>query len=136
MVYKSLYASLLKYHFLIKTSSNCFLFQISQVEDKRVEGVMVVPVYGSMTSRAQKRIFTPPPAGIRKVVVATEIASTSLTVDGIVYVIDSGYVKQTMYNARTGLDSLKIMPISRSEAQQRAGRAGRTQPGECYRLYE
>ena len=97
---------------------------------------MVVPVYGSMTSQAQRRIFTPAPEGIRKVVVATEIASTSLTVEGVVYVVDAGFVKQSIYNPKTGLDSLKIVPISRAEAKQRAGRAGRTRPGECYRIYE
>ena len=104
--------------------------------NKDVEGLMVLPVYGAMTGAAQQRIFDPAPKGIRKVIVATDIASTSLTVDGVVYVVDAGFVKQTMYDPKTGLDALKIVPISRSEAAQRAGRAGRTQEGICYRLYE
>lgn len=96
---------------------------------------MVLPVYGSMPTGMQQRIFSPAPRGVRKVVVATDIASTSLTIGGIVYVVDSGFVKQKEFNAHTGLESLQIVPISRSEARQRAGRAGRTQPGVCYRLY-
>ncbi|KAJ3625374.1 hypothetical protein Zmor_004281, partial [Zophobas morio] len=73
--------------------------------------------------------------GIRKVVVSTNIAATSITIDGIKYVVDSGFVKQNIFDASTGLQSLAVVPISHSEAKQRAGRAGRTSPGKCYRLY-
>lgn len=97
---------------------------------------MVLPVFGAMTATAQQRIFEAAPQGVRKIIVATEIASTSLTVDGVVFVVDSGFVKQTMYDAKTGLDALKIVPISRSEAAQRSGRAGRTREGICFRIYE
>jgi len=71
----------------------------------------------------------------RKVVVATNIAETSLTINGIVYVIDPGFAKQKVYNPRIRVESLLVSPISRASAQQRAGRAGRTQPGKCFRLY-
>ncbi|KAL0337277.1 UNVERIFIED_CONTAM: putative pre-splicing factor ATP-dependent RNA helicase DEAH5 [Sesamum calycinum] len=73
--------------------------------------------------------------GKRKVVVATNIAEASLTIDGIFYVIDPGFAKQNVYNPKQGLDSLVITPISQASAKQRAGRAGRTGPGKCYRLY-
>ena len=73
--------------------------------------------------------------GARKVVIATNIAETSLTIDGICYVIDSGFVKQKSFNARSGMESLLVTPISQAAAQQRSGRAGRTQPGKCFRLY-
>jgi len=69
------------------------------------------------------------------VVLATNIAETSLTIDGIVYVIDPGYCKQSSYNARTGMESLVITPISKASANQRAGRAGRVSPGKAFRLY-
>ncbi|KAF8390610.1 hypothetical protein HHK36_025137 [Tetracentron sinense] len=81
------------------------------------------------------RVFSPAPANCRRFIVATNIAETSLTVDGVVYVIDSGYVKQRQYNPSTGMYSLDIVQISRVQANQRAGRAGRTCPGKCYRLY-
>jgi HrpA-like RNA helicase len=71
----------------------------------------------------------------RQVVIATNIAATSVTIDGIKFVVDSGYVKQKQYDARTGMDALVVTTISRSAAEQRAGRAGRTQSGKCYRLY-
>ncbi|KAL2928776.1 putative pre-mRNA-splicing factor ATP-dependent RNA helicase DEAH5 [Bienertia sinuspersici] len=83
----------------------------------------------------QSRIFDPAPPGKRKVVVATNIAEASLTIDGIFYVVDPGFAKQNVYNPKQGLDSLVITPISQASAKQRAGRAGRTGPGKCYRLY-
>jgi pre-mRNA-splicing factor ATP-dependent RNA helicase DHX15/PRP43 len=71
----------------------------------------------------------------RKCVVSTNIAETSLTIDGIVYVIDPGFAKQKMYNPRLRVESLLVSPISKASAKQRAGRAGRTRPGKCFRLY-
>ncbi|KIJ94146.1 hypothetical protein K443DRAFT_125337 [Laccaria amethystina LaAM-08-1] len=90
----------------------------------------------------QQRIFDAPPAARspggppgRKVVVSTNIAETSLTIDGIVYVVDPGFSKQKVYNPRIRVESLLVSPISKASAQQRAGRAGRTRPGKCFRLY-
>jgi ATP-dependent RNA helicase DHX8/PRP22 len=83
----------------------------------------------------QSRIFEPAPPGARKVVIATNIAETSLTIDGIYYVVDPGFAKKNAYDPRLGMDSLVVTPISQAEARQRAGRAGRTGPGKCYRLY-
>ncbi|XP_073429067.1 probable ATP-dependent RNA helicase DHX40 isoform X1 [Dendrobates tinctorius] len=105
------------------------------VFDSTVEGLLILPLYGSMSTDQQKRIFLPPPKGIRKCVVATNIAATSVTIEGIRYVIDSGFVKQLNHNPRAGLDVLEVVPISKSEAAQRAGRAGRTAPGKCHRIY-
>ncbi|KAM4048451.1 putative ATP-dependent RNA helicase DHX40 isoform 2-T2 [Anomaloglossus baeobatrachus] len=105
------------------------------VFDSTVEGLLILPLYGSMPTDQQKRIFLPPPKGIRKCVVATNIAATSVTIEGIRYIIDSGFVKQMNHNPRAGLDVLEIVPISKSEAVQRAGRAGRTAPGKCHRIY-
>ena len=104
--------------------------------------IKVLPLYSTLPPPMQQRIFeaAPPPrrpgapAG-RKIVVSTNIAETSLTIDGIVYVIDPGFAKQKVYNPRIRLESLLVSPISRASAHQRAGRAGRTQPGKCFRLY-
>ena len=93
------------------------------------------PVYGALPSEMQSKIFDPAPPGTRKVVVATNIAETSLTIDGIYYVVDPGFVKQKIYNPKSCMDSLVVTPISQAAASQRAGRAGRTGPGKCYRLY-
>ena len=97
--------------------------------------VVITPVYASLHPSQQKRIHEPTPAGSRKIVIATNIAETSLTVDGIVYVIDCGLVKQNYYNQYTMVEELTQVAISQASAGQRAGRAGRTQPGECMRLY-
>lgn len=97
--------------------------------------LLILPVYSALPSEMQTRIFEPAPPGSRKVVIATNIAETSLTIDGIFYVVDPGFVKQKVFNAKTGMDSLVVTPISQAQAKQRAGRAGRTGPGKCYRLY-
>eukprot|EP01121_Diplochlamys_sp_Union-15-3_P006129 TRINITY_DN16640_c0_g1_i1.p1 TRINITY_DN16640_c0_g1~~TRINITY_DN16640_c0_g1_i1.p1 ORF type:complete len:603 (-),score=113.94 TRINITY_DN16640_c0_g1_i1:51-1859(-) len=100
-----------------------------------------LPLYSTLPPALQQRIFEPAPAskpGLppgRKIVVATNIAETSLTIDGIVYVIDPGFAKQKVYNPRIRVESLLVSPISQASAKQRAGRAGRTQPGKCFRLY-
>jgi ATP-dependent RNA helicase DHX8/PRP22 len=83
----------------------------------------------------QSRIFDPAPPGARKVVIATNIAETSITIDEIYYVVDPGFVKQNAYDPKLGMDSLVITPVSQAQANQRAGRAGRTGPGKCFRLY-
>lgn len=102
----------------------------------------VYPLYGTLPPAQQQRIFepAPPPRGPnkrpgRKCIVATNIAETSLTIDGIVYVVDPGFSKQKVYNPRIRVESLLVSPISKASAQQRAGRAGRTRPGKCFRLY-
>ncbi|XP_064880540.1 probable ATP-dependent RNA helicase DHX40 isoform X3 [Oncorhynchus nerka] len=105
------------------------------VQDHKVEGLLILPLYGSMPTDQQKQIFQPPPPGIRKCVVATNIAATSLTINGIKYIVDSGFVKQLNHNSRVGMDILEVVPISKSEALQRAGRAGRTSAGKCFRIY-
>lgn len=105
------------------------------VHDRTVEGLLILPLYGSMPTDQQRQIFQAPPKGIRKCVVATNIAATSLTINGIKYIVDSGFVKQLNHNSRVGLDILEVVPISKSEAQQRAGRAGRTSAGKCFRIY-
>jgi pre-mRNA-splicing factor ATP-dependent RNA helicase DHX16 len=97
--------------------------------------LIVAPVYGALPSEAQQLIFNPAPPGSRKVVLATNIAETSLTIDGISFVIDAGLEKQLSYNSSTGMDSLVTVPCSRASAEQRAGRAGRTGPGMAFRLY-
>ncbi|CAG9095713.1 unnamed protein product [Plutella xylostella] len=100
-----------------------------------VPELIILPVYSALPSEMQTRIFEPAPPGSRKVVIATNIAETSLTIDGVYYVVDPGFVKQKVYNSKTGMDSLVVTPISQAAAKQRAGRAGRTGPGKCYRLY-
>jgi len=102
----------------------------------------VYPLYGTLPPQQQQKIFDPAPPPSRpggppgrKVIVGTNIAETSLTIDGIVYVVDPGFSKQKVYNPRIRVESLLVSPISKASAQQRAGRAGRTRPGKCFRLY-
>lgn len=95
----------------------------------------VYPIYSTLPADVQKRIFTRQNSERRKVVVATNIAETSLTVDGIRYVVDCGLVKLKLFNPKLGMDVLQVVPISLANAQQRSGRAGRTGPGVAYRLY-
>uniref|UniRef100_A0A8C0G6U7 RNA helicase n=1 Tax=Chelonoidis abingdonii TaxID=106734 RepID=A0A8C0G6U7_CHEAB len=101
----------------------------------KIPELLVLPIYANLPSDMQAKIFEPTPPGARKVVVATNIAETSLTIDGIIYVIDPGFCKQKSYNARTGMESLIVTPCSRASANQRAGRAGRVAAGKCFRLY-
>ena len=100
-----------------------------------VPELIILPVYSALPSEMQSKIFDPAPPGSRKVVIATNIAETSITIDQIYYVIDPGFVKQNAYDPKLGMDSLIVTPISQAQAKQRAGRAGRTGPGKCFRLY-
>ena len=116
--------------------------KLSSAPSSTVGPVAVVPLYSSLPPAQQQKIFDPPPPPARpggppgrKVIVSTNIAETSLTIDGVVYVVDPGFVKQKVYNPRTRVESLLVSPISRASAHQRAGRAGRTRPGKCFRLY-
>ncbi|XP_041365448.1 ATP-dependent RNA helicase DHX8-like isoform X2 [Gigantopelta aegis] len=111
------------------------LYERMKALGPEVPELLILPVYSALPSEMQTRIFDPAPLGSRKVVIATNIAETSLTIDGIYYVVDPGFVKQKVYNSKTGMDQLIVTPISQAQAKQRAGRAGRTGPGKCYRLY-
>lgn len=95
----------------------------------------ILPIYSQMPADLQAKIFDKAAPGVRKVIVATNIAETSLTVDGIMYVVDAGYSKLKVYNPRMGMDTLQITPISQANASQRAGRAGRTGPGKAFHLF-
>eukprot|EP00850_Spirogloea_muscicola_P012372 SM000079S22490 [mRNA] locus=s79:571012:578025:+ [translate_table: standard] len=95
----------------------------------------VVPLYAALSARQQFRAFAPPPDGARLVVVATNVAETSLTIPGIRYVVDSGRAKVRSYDLKSGVSHFMVQWISKASANQRAGRAGRTGPGHCYRLY-
>ncbi|KAJ0355872.1 hypothetical protein KNSL1_000359 [Colletotrichum chrysophilum] len=100
-----------------------------------IKELVICPIYANLPSELQAKIFEPTPEGARKVVLATNIAETSLTIDGIVYVIDPGFVKENVYNPATGMENLVVTPCSRASANQRSGRAGRVGPGKCFRLY-
>ena len=112
------------------------------IRESDVGPMVVYPLYGTLPPAQQQRIFDKAPGPLRKggrpgrkCIVATNIAETSLTIDGIVYVVDPGFSKQKIYNPRSRVESLLVSPISKASAQQRAGRAGRTRPGKCFRLY-
>lgn len=109
--------------------------QLMSSAKKAVPKLMILPIYSQLPADLQAKIFQKAEEGARKCIVATNIAETSLTVDGIFYVIDTGYSKMKVYNPRMGMDALQVFPVSRAAADQRAGRAGRTGPGTCYRLY-
>lgn len=116
--------------------------QAAELDTHKYGPLVVYPLYSSLTPAQQKKIFDKAPAPLttggkpgRKIVVSTNIAETSLTIDGIVYVVDPGFSKQKVYNPRIRVESLLVSPISRASANQRKGRAGRTRPGKCFRLY-
>ncbi|XP_059625540.1 probable pre-mRNA-splicing factor ATP-dependent RNA helicase DEAH2 isoform X2 [Cornus florida] len=115
--------------------------EIANMGDQ-VGPVKAVPLYSTLPPAMQQKIFEPAPPALtdggppgRKIVISTNIAETSLTIDGIVFVIDPGFSKQRVYNPRVRVESLLVSPISKASAHQRSGRAGRTQPGKCFRLY-
>ncbi|EHH66832.1 hypothetical protein EGM_03889 [Macaca fascicularis] len=95
----------------------------------------VLPLYSLLAPEKQAQVFKPPPEGTRLCVVATNVAETSLTIPGIKYVVDCGKVKKRYYDRVTGVSSFRVTWVSQASADQRAGRAGRTEPGHCYRLY-
>lgn len=97
--------------------------------------VAVFPLYSALPPSQQRLVFQSVPEGTRKIVVATNVAETSLTIDGVVFVIDCGFSKQKVYNPKLRVESLLVTPISQASARQRCGRAGRTKPGKCFRLY-
>ena len=109
------------------------LFERMKSLGPAVPELIILPVYSSLPNEQQTRIFDPAPPGTRKCVIATNIAEASLTIDGVYYVVDPGFAKQKVYNSKIGMDSLVVSPISQASASQRAGRAGRTGPGKCYR---
>ncbi|MFQ3619514.1 MAG: ATP-dependent RNA helicase [Spirochaetales bacterium] len=111
---------------------DCITLLLSQPYRKKLH---ILPLYARLSKEEQELVFYPAPRGKTKVIVATNIAETSVTIDGITTVIDSGLAKINYYNPRTFTSSLVEGPISKASCNQRKGRAGRTQPGTCYRLY-
>ena len=101
----------------------------------KVQALYPLPLYSGLTTDQQMYVFEPAPENTRKVIVSTNIAEASVTIDGIVYVVDCGFAKLRAYNPSTGIETLTAVPISKAAAVQRAGRAGRTKPGKCFRLY-
>ncbi|CAH9057308.1 unnamed protein product [Cuscuta epithymum] len=118
----------------IETAEEIIKHRIKGLGTKIAE-LIICPIYANLPTELQAKIFEATPERARKVVLATNIAETSLTIDGIKYVIDPGFCKVKTYNPRTGMESLHISPISKASANQRAGRSGRTGPGKCFRLY-
>jgi ATP-dependent RNA helicase DHX37/DHR1 len=105
------------------------------LEAESSQPAFVLPLYSLLSTEEQALVFQLPPEGHRLIVVATNVAETSITIPGISYVVDSGRQKCRNYHAATGMASYDVMWISKASADQRAGRAGRTGPGHCYRLY-
>ncbi|MCA3709575.1 MAG: ATP-dependent helicase HrpB, partial [Phenylobacterium sp.] len=131
---------------LAETPSSLLVFLPGQAEIRRTEDrlassplppdVDLAPLYGALDPAAQDRAIAPAPAGRRKVVLATSIAETSLTIEGVGAVVDSGLVRAPRFDPASGLSRLVTLRVSRAAADQRRGRAGRTGPGTCYRLWD
>ncbi|KAL8645502.1 MAG: hypothetical protein Q9226_007275 [Calogaya cf. arnoldii] len=101
----------------------------------KAASILALPLYAGLSSEQQLYVFEPAPDHTRKVIVSTNLAEASVTVQGCVFVVDCGFVKLRAFNARTGIETLTAVPVSKASAVQRAGRAGRTKAGKCYRLY-
>ncbi|KAK4113485.1 P-loop containing nucleoside triphosphate hydrolase protein [Canariomyces notabilis] len=131
------YTSAPESNYLEASLVTVFQIHATQPEGSRVPEIIALPIYANMPSELQAKIFEPTPPKARKVVFSTNIAETSLTIDGIVYVIDCGYVKENTFSpvGTTGQSTLAVVPCSRAAANQRMGRAGRVRPGKCFRLY-
>ncbi|KAG6034447.1 hypothetical protein E4U41_006531 [Claviceps citrina] len=114
---------------------------VQAVAERSVQGgeqysnLRPLPLYAGLSSEEQMYVFDKPAEGQRKVIFSTNVAEASVTIDGIVYVVDCGFVKLRAYNPKTGIETLGVTEISKASASQRAGRAGRTKPGKCFRLY-
>lgn len=114
--------------------------EIMQVHDRLVDArldasILIAPLYGGLSGSLQDQAIAPAPAGKRKIVIATSIAETSLTIEGIQIVIDSGLMRVPRYDPGSGMARLVTLPVSQDTADQRRGRAGRLEPGICYRLW-
>ncbi|KAJ4383180.1 hypothetical protein N0V86_001222 [Didymella sp. IMI 355093] len=116
-------------------SAGEYILETSRKLGSKAGPIIVAPVYGALPAEDQQKIFAPTPPGHRKIVLSTNIAETSLTIDGIRYCIDCGLEKQSVYDHKRSMNTLVVVPCSRASAEQRAGRAGRTGPGMCFRLY-
>lgn len=99
------------------------------------DDLQVLPMYGTLPNNDQLKVFFSAPRGTRKVIIATNIAETSVTIPGVVYVVDCGFVKIKWFDAESNMDSLMVVPVSKAQAEQRAGRAGRIRNGKVFRLY-
>lgn len=120
----------------IETTCDRLRREIRAIEHPQGMDAYVLPLYASLPPMEQAKVFKPAKyPNTRKIIVSTNIAETSLTIDGVVYVIDPGFVKQNSYNPERRMSALLVVNISRAAAVQRAGRAGRTRRGICYRLY-
>ena len=115
---------------LIRVLEQSRLLEVSDVGE-----LDFLPLYGQLSAAEQRRIFQKPRLGVRKIVVATNIAETSVTIDDIRYVIDTGRQKEMRYDSERGLSCLEDCWVSKAQAKQRRGRAGRTTPGACFRLF-
>lgn len=111
------------------------LEQSRLLEADDVGALRILPLYGSLSSKDQKRIFERPPDGVRKIVVATNIAETSVTIDDVRYVIDTGRAKEMQYDTLRGLSVLADTWVSQAAAKQRRGRSGRTAPGARFAMF-
>ncbi|GAA6037303.1 hypothetical protein JCM8097_008673 [Rhodosporidiobolus ruineniae] len=107
----------------------------SAVPSSQLSSLLILPLHANLSSQEQTSVFRPTPRGMRKVVVATNVAETSITIDGIIYVVDTGRVKQNAFDPETGITKLVEQWTSRAGCKQRRGRAGRTRPGVCYKLF-
>lgn len=106
-----------------------------QTDEIKDTNVLICPIFAALPAQQQALVFDQAPPNTRKVILATNIAETSITITGIKYVVDCGMVKRREFNPKTGTESLAVLPISQASANQRSGRAGRDSPGTCYRLY-
>src|SRR5690349_13961166 len=107
---------------------------MGEIEKRALPHTVVLPLYARLSAAEQQRVFQRLPQ--RRVVLATNVAETSLTIPGIVYVVDAGVARVNRYSVRTGVSQLLVEPISKASADQRKGRCGRTESGVCFRLYE
>lgn len=120
---------------LVFLPSEAMIRRTSELLETIPEGCVTLPLYGMLDAAAQDRAISPDPQGRRKIILATPIAETSLTIEGVRNVIDSGLCRKAVFDPRTGLSRLETVRISRDMADQRRGRAARTGPGRCYRLW-